>query len=135
MPFPIDPKLIDQAEVKLGVKFPDSFRAGMAELNGGEIETDGDMWQLHPFFDTSDKERLKRTAHDIVRETASARSWTGFSEGAVAIASDQCGDMAILIREESDPTRLKDSVLLWDHETGATKILTPATEIWLSSRS
>lgn len=135
MPFPVDPKFIDQAEAKLGVKFPDSFRAGMAELNGGEIETDDDLWQLHPFFDTSDQKRLKRTANDIVRETESAKDWTGFPEGAVAISSGQCGDIAILVPEDDDSTRLRDTVLHWNHETGATKILAPTSEIWLNTRS
>jgi len=135
MPFPVDPKFIDQAEAKLGVKFPDSFRAGMTTLNGGEIDSADELWQLHPFFDTSDKKRLKRTASDIVRETSSAKAWTGFPEGAVAIASGQCGDLAIMIPEESDPRRLKDVVLLWDHETGATKILAPTTAIWMNTRS
>jgi hypothetical protein len=135
MPFPVDTKFIDQAESKLGVKFPNSFRAGMTELNGGEIETDDELWQLHPFFDTSDKKRLKRTANDIVRETASASDWTRFPEGAIAIASGQCGDIAVLMPDETDPTRLRDIVLRWDHETGATKILAPTTEIWLNTRS
>jgi hypothetical protein len=135
MPFPVDPKFIDQAEAKLGVKFPDAFRAGMIKLNGGEIDTEEDLWQLHPFFDTSDKTRLKRTANDIVRETAAAKSWTGFPDGAVVIASGQCGDLAVLFPDESDQKALKDVVYCWDHETGATIILAPTTASWINTRS
>ena len=135
MPFPVAQKFIDQTESKLGLSFPESFRMGMVALNGGEISTAEDLWLLHPFFDTSDKKHLKRTANDIIRETASAKSWIGFPDDAVAIASGQSGDVAILIPEEADPTKLKNVVYHWDHETGKTKILAPNTEIWINTRS
>ncbi|MEM9079099.1 MAG: SMI1/KNR4 family protein [Verrucomicrobiota bacterium] len=135
MPFPVDLKFIEQAEEKLGVNFPDSFRAGMSELNGGEIETDEDLWQIHPFFDTSDKKRLRRTANDIVRETASAKDWTGFPDHAVAIASGQSGDIALLLPDGDDKSSLQDVVYAWDHETGSKTVLASTTEIWLEKRS
>jgi SMI1 / KNR4 family (SUKH-1) len=135
MPFPVDPKFIDQAEAKLGVKFPDAYRAGMTKLNGGEISTQEELWQLHPFFDTSDKKRLKRTANDIVRETVAAKNWTGFPEGAVVIASSQGGDLAVLFPGECDRKALKDVVYCWNHETGATTVLAQTTAIWMDIRS
>jgi len=84
MPFPVDRKYIEQMESKLAVTFPEAFHTGMAVLNGGEIDTGQEYWRLFPVFDTSDKKRLKRTSNDIVRETISAKDWTGFPEYAVA---------------------------------------------------
>ena len=86
MPFPVEDKYIDESERQLGVHFPLSFRSKMKRENGGEIETDGDTWFLHPFFDNSDKNRLKRTCNDIVRETHLARQWNGFPQNGVSIA-------------------------------------------------
>ena len=134
MPFPVESKFIDQAETKLGVSFPVHFRDGMTALNGGEIDTGQDHWQLFPFFDTSDKKRLKRTANDIVRETASAKAWTGFPPNAVAIAANGCGDIAILVPAEGSAGALQDTVLRWDHETGSTSVLSPTTAIWFNTR-
>lgn len=134
MAFPVETKFIDQAESNLGVSFPVDFRAGMTTLNGGEINTGQDHWQLFPFFDTSDKKRLKRTANNIVRETASAKDWRGFPQDAVAIASNGSGDLAILVPSDSDQGTLQDVVFRWDHETGATSILSPTTAIWFNTR-
>jgi hypothetical protein len=69
MPFPVDEKYVIQTEQKLGVRFPDSFREKMQTDNGGLVVTLPDAWTLYPFFDTSDKKRLKRTSNDLVRET------------------------------------------------------------------
>lgn len=41
----------------------------MKRDNGGEVDTDDDTWVLYPFFDNSDRTRLKRTCNDIARET------------------------------------------------------------------
>jgi hypothetical protein len=118
MPFSLNEKYIETTEKKLGVKFPGSFRAKMQEANGGEVETPPYAWNLYPFFDTSDKKRIKRTSNDIVRETESARKWTGFPENAIAIGSNGCGDQLVFLRE-SDGVVLGASVYWWDHETGA----------------
>ena len=117
MPFPVDERFIVETEKKLGVRFPVSFRLKMMEENGGDVITDPDEWQLHPFFDTSDKTRIKRTCNDIVRETASARVWTGFPQTAVAIGSNGSGDQLILLPSQGT-TALQEAVFWWDHETG-----------------
>lgn len=117
MPFPVDDKYIHQAEQKLGVKFPVSFRQKMMQDNGGEVETPPDAWQLYPFMDTSDKKRLKRTCNDITRETASARQWDSFPHDAIAIGTNGAGDQLIFIPTD-DPTILQNAVFWWDHETG-----------------
>jgi hypothetical protein len=117
MPFPVDEKYIINAEDKLGVKFPQSFRQKMMNCNGGEVETPPDVWQLYPFFDTSDKKRLKRTCNDITRETANAQKWDGFPDTAVAIGSNGGGDLLIFMHGKSDNC-LQNVVFWWDHETG-----------------
>ncbi len=118
MPFPIDEKYIIQSEEKLDAKFPHSFKEKMKIENGGEVETPPDVWNLYPFFDTSDKKRLKRTSNDIVRETKKAKEWKDFPESAIAIGSNGCGDQLIFLRTEESPQVLSASVYWWDHETG-----------------
>lgn len=116
MPFPVDEKYIIQTEQKLGVTFPTSFRKKMMLENGGEVDTELDVWQLFPFLDTSDKTRLKRTCNDIVRETATAKEWNGFPQEAVAIGANGNGDKLILLPSDS-PAQMQDGVFWWDHET------------------
>ena len=117
MPFPVDEKFILQAEQKLSVRFPASFRERMMKDNGGEVETSPNAWQLYPFMDTSDKKRLKRTCNDITRETASARQWDSFPRDAVTVGANGCGDQLVLIPTD-DPAVLQDAVFWWNHETG-----------------
>jgi len=118
MPFPVDQKFVDQTEQKLGATLPQSYSAAMREKNGGSIRTSSDEWQLYPIFDSSDKQRLKRTCNDVIRETHSAATWAGFPDNAVAIGSNGGGDQLIFLRHGD---RLRPEVLWWDHETGAVK--------------
>ena len=69
----------------------------MLKDNGGEVVTPPDTWQLHPFLDTSDKKRLRRTCNDIARETESAKEWPRFPEEAIAIGANAGGDWLILL--------------------------------------
>jgi hypothetical protein len=46
-----------------------------------------------------------------VKETKSARAWRGFSESAVAVASNGSGDL-LVVRDGST------EIELWEHETG-----------------
>lgn len=118
MPFPVDIKYVNECERKLGAKFPPAFTVHMVKQNGGTVVTDVDSWDLYPFFDTSDKKRLKRTCNDIVRETASAREWPDFPEEAIAIGANGCGDQLVLLRQNDAPELLGHEVYWWDHETG-----------------
>jgi len=119
MPFPVDPSYIKATEAKLGVTFPLSFVARMVRLNGGEVETCSDVWELHPFLDTSDRKRLKRTCNDIVYETRWSREHAaGYPPDAVSIASNGSGDELVLMPDPARPGRLRDAVYFWDHETG-----------------
>jgi hypothetical protein len=118
MPFPVDIKYIHDAEAKLGVKFPASFVVKMTKLNGGEVTTEIDDWQLYPFLDSSDRKRLARTCNDIVRETHSARQSPHFPTEAVAIGSNGGGDHLVLLPQADSPHVLSHEVFWWDHETG-----------------
>jgi hypothetical protein len=117
MAFPVDIKFINEAERKLGVKFPATFIVRMAKNNGGQVNAMGDQWELHPFFDISDRTRVKRTCNDIVRETNEARQWRGFPEQAIAIGSNGTGDSLVLVPSPDAPGIL-GPVYFWDHETG-----------------
>ena len=123
MPFPVDEIFIKQTEEKLGVEFPSSFKAKMMMDNGGELATEEDDWQLFPFFDSSDKKRLSRTANNIVRETEVAKKWPNFSANCVAIASNGSGDLLVFKRESSQAKKLEEVVYFWSHETGELEIV------------
>ena len=117
MPFPVDIQLVKRAEEKLGRKLPLDYVVRVRRENGGEVAAGPDTWNLYPIFDDSDRNRLKRTCNDIVRETLSAREWADFPPDAVAIASNGGGDQLVFV---ADPTsdRFRDEVYWWDHETG-----------------
>ncbi|HEX8312549.1 MAG TPA: SMI1/KNR4 family protein [Chthoniobacteraceae bacterium] len=117
MPFPVAEEFIAETERKLGVSFPEPFRARMSRKNGGELSTDDDDWELYPFFDTSDRKRLARTSNHIVRETAAAREWRGFPPHAIAIATNGSGDQLVFLPIPGTTT-LQPQPLIWLHETG-----------------
>ena len=118
MPFAVNEKFILQTEQLLGVTFPPDFRLKMMQSNGGEIETDEDVWELYPFFDNSDQVRLKRTCNEIILETKQARKWNNFPSSGVAIARNGCGDQLLFLVDEADSTKLGESIYQWQHETG-----------------
>lgn len=118
MPFPVDIKYIIETEQELGLVFPDSFKSKMTKENGGELFTDGDDWQLFPFFDKSDKKRMSRTCNHIVLETQQARTWDNFPGNGIAIASNGSGDNLILLLLDNDNKKLREEIYLWQHETG-----------------
>lgn len=111
MPFPVEVSLIQEAERQLGRKLPMDLRVRLHRENGGGIQAAGDVWQLFPVFDPSDRKRITRTANHIVRETQSARRWSGFPEDAIAIAANGGGDFLII-------NAGSDEIEFWDHETG-----------------
>jgi hypothetical protein len=122
MPFPVDEKYVlnteEQLKVKFPVSFPVSFREKMMKENGGTVETSPDAWDLYPFFDTSDKKRIKRTSNNIFRETNVAREWDTFPKDAIAIGANGSGDQLIFMRSSVDPQKCENTVYWWDHETG-----------------
>ena len=117
MPFPLDIQFVERAETKLGRKLPLGYVAKMCRDNGGEVRTGQDSWWLYPILDDGDKKRLKRTAMDIVRETAAAKKWPDFPMEAIAIGHNGGGDQLVLLPEQG-ADRFGDAVYWWDHETG-----------------
>ena len=115
MAFPVDERSIAIAEADLGVKFPDSFRKKMMESNGDGVEVLQDYFELHPFYDTSDKKRIKRTCNSIVHETRTARERYGLPENLIIIGNNGGGD--ILVYKIEDGVNLGAKVYWQDHET------------------
>lgn len=119
MPFPVDAKWITQTEKKLGVRFPASFVTSMSRMDGGTVETHIDQFDLFPFPDASDRQRVQRTCGSIDRETTTVRKdWHGFPPEAVAIGGNCGGDLLVLVPVPEHPDTLQHSVYWWDHETG-----------------
>jgi hypothetical protein len=128
MPFPIDPKEIQKTETKLGVTFPLGFKARMSKNNGGELDVDGDFWQLVPFLDSTDRKRLARTCNDIARETKSACESRGFPQDAFVIASDGGGNYLFLRPSAESAKTLGENIYQWDHETGEVSLVAESIE-------
>jgi hypothetical protein len=121
MAFPIDIKYIIETEQELGLAFPDNFKSKMAQVNGGELMTEDDDWQLFPFFDKSDNKRISRTCNNIILETNQAKQWENFPVNGIAIGSNGCGDLLLLLPTKQDNRKLSDEIFMWFHETGETE--------------
>ncbi len=118
MPFPLDEKYIIETEKELEIVFPSNFRIKMMHENGGELVIDEDYWQLHPFFDKSDKKRINRTCNHIGLETKEAKTWHNFPRNGITIASNGSGDHLILLPSKRNNEKLGDEIYTWYHETG-----------------
>jgi hypothetical protein len=116
MAFPVEEKFIERAEAELGTKFPKSFRNKMMELNGGGVEVATDYFELHPFYDTSDKKRIKRTCNSIVHETKTARDHYRLPTNLIVIGSNGGGD--VLTYKIDENGNIDPKVYWFDHETG-----------------
>jgi hypothetical protein len=116
MPFPIDEKYIIETESELNAKFPTEFKNRMMESNGGELLISDEFgFELYPFFDKSDKKRIRRTCNHIGLEKKNARKWNGFPENGIAIGSDGFGNQLILTHNGNG--NLTDELYVWNHET------------------
>jgi hypothetical protein len=109
--FPVVEHLIEAAERELRTKLLPEHRARLARNNGGEVECEGDVWQLHPVWDDTDRKRAARTASHIVHETLEARAWKNFPPDGIAIAADGMGNVLIF-------RAAAGRIEYWDHETG-----------------
>ena len=118
MPFPIDEKYIHETETELGLELPEKFKQKMIIENGGEIFTNEDDWQIYPFYDKSDNNRISRTCNHIGLETKQAKEWDNFPANAIAIATNGCGDHLILLPINNNNKKLSDEIYFWFHETG-----------------
>ena len=115
MAFPVDEKYIEKAEQELGVRFPDWFRQKMMKNNGEGVEVGSDYFELHPFYDTSDKKRIKRTCNSIVHETKTARDRYRLPANLIVVGNNGGGDVLVFKIQEDGSI---DSAVYWfDHET------------------
>jgi hypothetical protein len=115
MAFPVDEKYILNAEEALGVKFPASFREKMMKSNGGGVEVSTDYFELHPFYDTSDKKRIKRTCNSILHETKTARDNYRLPKNLIVIGNNGGGD--VLVYKIESNGSIGNTVYWLDHET------------------
>ena len=114
MPFPVDEKFIEKAEIELGAQFPTSFRKKMMQLNGGGVEVGKDYFELHPFYDTSDKKHLKRTCNSITHETFVARRDYRLPENLIVIGNNGGGD--VLVYKVESVGTIEPTVYWFNHE-------------------
>jgi hypothetical protein len=111
---PTNQDALKAAEDQLARPLPRPLRERLLRNNGGDIGVkwlgQEDEWQLHPVWDDSDRETMRRSSNHLVREQESAREWPGFPAGAVSIATSD-GDQLVLLRDQDEPK-------LWLHDTG-----------------
>jgi hypothetical protein len=88
----------------------------MCRDNGGELVLGKESWMVYSILDDTDRKLLKRSCNDVVRETASAREWSGFPPNALAIAHDGTGDLLVLLADPGTD-RYGEPVFRWDHES------------------
>jgi hypothetical protein len=120
MGFPIADEQIAMTEAELGAALPATYRAAMKRNNGGEVETDEDIWFLHPILDNSDRKRISRSANHILRETKVALEWGGYPENGLCIGHNGSGDLLLFLNKDG---KIDDKVYIWRHETGETEMI------------
>lgn len=116
MAYNLDEKHIMLTEQKLNVVFPKSYRKAIMANNGGLVisplgEEEG-VWFLYPFFDDTDKKRLKKTSIDIVRENQTAWNQYGLPQNLYAIGHS---DDEYLVFKKTENNLLEDAVYKYHH--------------------
>ncbi len=129
MPFPISFATMAETEAALDVSFPARFKLYMSRSNGGDVQVGGETWFLFPFRDTSNRERIRRTANDIGHETKEMlEADVGFPREGIAIADNGAGDCLFLRR---DGDRLRDEVWRFQLDGGESAIvLDDVADLW-----
>lgn len=113
MLLPTTEQCIQVAETALGTKLPAEFRNRLLTNNGGELTTAGSDWRVFPVLDTTDGVRKTRTANHMVAETQRAASLPGFPAGAVAVGTNDSGQLLVFLRHGTLPL-LQGRLLRWD---------------------
>ena len=123
MTFDISEDQIKRTETGLGRKLPPIYRGIMMKRNGGSLLANGEEWELHPLKDTSERGRAAQSVNHVFAETEAAQEWRAFPNGAVAIGSNEAGDVMMLLRSPSNPEIFADQIFVFFHETGRIKFL------------
>ena len=123
MAFDVSEKYVIETEQKLGVVFPKSYRDSIMEINGGMVvspqgEEEG-VWFLFSICDKSDKNRLRRTAQDIVRENEAAWNYYGMPDNLYSIGGD---NSEYIVFQKTQSGKLDDAVYLY-HPSYGVKLL------------
>ena len=124
MGLPTSERAVERAEEQLGRRLPQLLRERLLRNNGGDVlvrweDGEEEEWQLHPVWDDSDRDTMRRSSNHLVREQANAKEWPGFPRDAVSIAALDA-DQLVLTADQDEPK-------LWLHETGE---LASITVIW-----
>ncbi len=116
MPLPASIRCAKAAAKLLGVKFPPDYVLRITRENGGTFSAGGEVWELYPVFDDSDRRRLKRTCDHVVRQTLLAREDKGFPPRGVVIGHHGTGERLIFLAE--DDGFISDEISWWDSRSG-----------------
>lgn len=88
---PASEDAVKAAEERLGRPLPAPLRERLRRNNGGDILVNWggaeEEWQLHPVWDGSDRETMRRSSNHLVYEQDSVQSWPGFPANAISIAT------------------------------------------------
>lgn len=114
----VEIRYIEELEREIGLKFPQIYKARMADQNGGVIVTTEHNWHLFPFFDKSDPVKIMSTCDHIGIETRNAKVWDDFPQDAVAIGKNEYGDLIMLSPDKEHQGMLSEIIYLWVRETG-----------------
>ena len=106
---------LDRTETVLGARFPEPYRQAMLRWNGGELNVDGEVWELIPIRDDSSQRRRTKTCEDVLSWTDQFRMWRTWPKGAISIATNGVGDALLFLKDRG---RVHPGVYVWWHETG-----------------
>lgn len=101
---------IEEAERRLGVRFPPAYVSLMRKSNGGEVRLGDQTWSLAAFRDPGDPRPSARAGDDVVLATESARERKTFPAGGVCIGHDGRGALLVLLPSYEDRRRLGSAV-------------------------
>ena len=112
MPDTADKSLIENAEDELDVKFPDSYRTKMMEVNGGRVYLPNQCFELHPLYNIQDKQR---TCVNVVYATKKSHEQYSVPSNLVVLGND--GNNNLLVYKIAGSGELDPAVYWFDHET------------------
>jgi len=112
MGFNLKEIFIENTEKELGIQFSLSFKTKMMKDNGGELTIENDGWFIFPFYDNSDRKRIKRTSNNITRETNLFYLDYNELQHYIAFANNGSGDYLLFNKNSSKP------VYMFLHEKG-----------------
>lgn len=111
MEFGASNKIIEKAEIDLGLKFSDSHKSVLKISNGLDLPGG---WRFLPVFDIDNP---RKTASHIVDENINSR-WEYMADDLIAIAFGGSGNCLVVNAKNGV---MGEDILHWNHETNKTK--------------